>query len=363
MRHIDWISVRTASALAGWLVCLATAGVQSAQPDGVILPSEITANRPQDARSDPSDTEVKPGSAENDRPPEGLWPSRKLLRLILVRYVDDACDRYDLDEAQCHAVRETTADQWTDWLTQRRSELEPLVNEYLEMRLGLEPPSTEQVKAWSDRALPAFSAVREQIEKTWDGFRAVMSPAQRARFEIKALKARAALAMAAAKLQQWREGTFDTSEVWEPRVPDERRQARKERRARRAERRQRIAEETEAAQPDQIALELDRWQQYVADFIERYQLDEGQRTTALSLLAEVTARATEHRDRHRSEIAALERRINNPTDDASERDSIKEELQRLYGPIDELFAELARRLEPIPTQVQRQSAERVKAEP
>ena len=100
---------------------------------------------------------------------------------------------------------------------------------------------------------------------------------------------------------------------------------------------------------DQIALELHAWEHYVMEFIQTYDLDEGQRTAALSCLAELKERATAHRDRRREEITALERRIRNNSGTDQELAEIKQRLIKLYGPIDEMFKELKRRLESIPT--------------
>lgn len=111
--------------------------------------------------------------------------------------------------------------------------------------------------------------------------------------------------------------------------------------------------EGEAEVSDQVVVELGRWDKYVEEFIRIYDLDEGQRTAALSCLSELKQRAIDHRDRHREEIAALEHRIHNNTGTDEELAEIKQELTRLYGPIDDTFSELKRRIELIPTTEQR----------
>lgn len=288
---------------------------------------------------------------------EGLWPSRSLLRLALTRFVDDACDRYELDEDQREALRDRLVGQWVEYLSEHRAELQPLLNEFLEMRLDLEPPSPERVKGWAERAIPAFEDVRGEMERSWGAFREVLTPVQRAKFEVELLGARAGLGYAGERLTRWREGSFEQYEVWEPREREAQREARAERRHRRAERREQIEKETKGEGPDQIEQELDRWDRYVADFVSRYQLDEGQRSAALSLLSEIKRRAKDHRERYRDDIVQLERRIERGLEGDDEREAIKNELVRLYGPVDELFAELEQRLEPIPTERQRRMAE------
>jgi hypothetical protein len=145
------------------------------------------------------------------------------------------------------------------------------------------------------------------------------------------------------------------NEVWQPTTS--------QRRARRAERqRGRGAQGAKTAQAapepqetDQIALELTAWEQYVEEFIRIYHLDEGQRTATLSVLAELKERAIAHRDLRRDDIARLEHRIATFTGSEEELGELKKQLTELYGPIDDMFAELKRRIEQIPTAQQRES--------
>jgi len=302
--------------------------------------------------------ETSRGESENAEPErsDGLWPSRKLLRLALTRLVDDASDRFEVDETRRVSVREEVVAQWEEYLTNNRTQLQPLLDNFLEMRLDLEPPGEEQVRKWADRARPLLDDMRVQVEKSWDCYREVIEPLQRAKFEAEVLAARAGLQYAESRLDRWREGSFELYEVWEPRDRSEREDAREKRRERRAQRRAQPEAELATSGPDEVDKELDRWDQYVVEVVARYQLDEGQRSAVLSLLAEMKRRARDHRDRYRNDIEELEHRINEAAEGNEEREAIKTELLRLYGPIDELFAELERRLGPIPTQRQQELA-------
>jgi len=108
------------------------------------------------------------------------------------------------------------------------------------------------------------------------------------------------------------------------------------------------------AHPDQVALELDSWDRYVADVIERFRFNDGQQQAARSILKEMKDRALAHRDRHREEITRLEEKLASGNPDDS--DALENELTRLYGPIDEMFRELFARVEQIPTAAQRRAA-------
>ncbi len=321
-----------------------------------VLPVPMASEPPQTA------TGVAESPAE-PTPPEGLWPSPKLLNLMLLRWAEETCAEYDLDDPQRAKVRDDLVEQWSGFLTENRSVLQPLANEFIEMRMTLEPPSKERVHAWAERALPAFEKTRDQIRESHDEVRKVLRPMQRAKFEVDALQMSAGMAIAEQKLKEWKQGEFDKDVFWEP-LPAERRARREERRRRRTEPDATAVAESPKTPVDQIAAELDSWEKYVADFVQLFHLDEGQRTAALSCLSELRERAIAHRERRREEIARLEYRIQNnlvlslegtPATDAP-LDDLKKQLRELYGPIDDMFKELQTRLEQIPTADQRAAA-------
>lgn len=292
-----------------------------------------------------------PGDAT---PAEGLWPSPNLLNLMLLRWAEEACEEYDLDGEQRAKVREATVKRFEGFLTDNRSQIQPLANEFIEMRMSLEPPSKERIQAWADRALPVFEKSRDQIRESNDEFRKVLRPIQRAKFEVDALQMNAGMAIAEQKLKAWKKGEVDKDVFWEP-LPADRRQRREERR-RRAEEKKGTEVEPPRAPVDQIVVELDRWEKYVADFVQMFSLDEGQRITALSCLSELKERAIAHRDRRSEDIARLEFRIEHNTAADGPLDDFKKQLSELYGPIDDMFKELQTRLENLPTAQQRASA-------
>ena len=84
-----------------------------------------------------------------------------------------------------------------------------------------------------------------------------------------------------------------------------------------------------------------------------FNLNEGQRTTAVSCLSELKQRAIAHRDRRREDIARLEFRIEHNAASDAPLDELKKQLSELYGPIDDMFKELQTRLELLPTAEQR----------
>ena len=281
----------------------------------------------------------------------GIWPTPKLLNLMLARWADDVTVQYELDPPQQDRVRSQLVNRWTDFLTEHRSEVQPLFNEFLEMRMELEPPDKDRVRAWAERAEPVFGLVQEQMQRTGSEVREILKPLQRVKFEMDALKFTAGMAFAGQQLKKWREGNFESDEFWEP--------TRAERRRRRAEKEGTDAAAKEQDQPievDAIGAELRAWDKYVEEFISHFELDEGQRTATISFLGEVKERAIAHRDRRKEDIAKLESRVRNHTGSPDDLEEIKRQLHELYGPVDQLFQELKGRMEAVPTEAQKASA-------
>lgn len=271
---------------------------------------------------------------------------------MLGRWVEESCAEYDLDDAQKGKVRERMLTQWSEFLTENRSSIQPLANEFIEMRLDIKPPDKDRVQAWADRAIPVFDKAREQVTKSHETFREVMRPGQRLKFEADVLQMSIGMHLAEEKLKAWKQGDIDKDDVWEGAAGD--RDHRREVRRRRIAEQQKAREDAESrVEKDQIVLELSSWEKYVADFVVRFSLDQGQRDAAKSFLTELKERAIAHRDRHRAEITEMESQILKNNGQPEEVTEIRRRLQALYGPIDDMFKELKDRLSELPTSTQR----------
>jgi len=334
------ISIRITLRRSGFLICAL----------GAIPTSPIHARMQEPG---PKTTTNTPAEIDG-----GLWPSQKLIELMLSRWVEESAYEYKLDDPQREKIRDAVVERWTKFLSENRDEIQPLANEFLEMRMEMEPPDKARVQEWARRARPVFDMTAKQMEEGTSEYRQVLRPDQRIRFEIDAMQLKLGLGMAGQKFDQWEKGEFEPDDFWEP-IGSDREARRDERRKRRREmeaRRERIEKEKQAAEQaasDPIDLEMDAWQRYVAEFISTYGLDAGQRDTVLSCLTELRDRALAHRDRHREEIVRLEEQISSNAGTEAELTEIKNQLERLYGPIDEMFKELQGRIEQVLTGDQR----------
>ena len=297
---------------------------------------------------------VEVAAPQPEKPPEGFWPSDRMLKIMLTRWVEESCADYEMDEDQKAKVRDPLIEQWRDFLTQNRNAIQPLANEFIEMRLDLSPPDKEKVKKWAEQAGPLFDRAREQVGKSHDSFREVLRPAQRLEFEADAFQMNIGMQIVEGKLSQWKQGEFDKGDLWDG-IPVEREERRKVRRRRMSEQQAVRAELAARSQTDQVAIEMDAWEKYVANFVARFAFDEGQRDAASSFLHELKTRALDHRDRHHEEIDRMERAIRDSKGTPDELAEIKRQLLTLYGPIDDMFKELKERLDKLPTKAQREA--------
>lgn len=283
---------------------------------------------------------------------------------MLSRWAEQAAYEYDLDDEQREKTRKAVVERWTKFLDENRDEIQPLANEFIEMRMELAPPDKQKVMEWASRARPIFEASRKQIEDGSTEFREILRTDQRLKFEIDAMQMKLGMGLASQKFIQWEKGEFEPDDFWEPygAERDARRDERRERRKEREEleaQRQAKRKAIDDSLRDPVDLEMDAWERYVADFIVAYGLDAGQKTTVLSCLTELRDRALAHRERHREEIARLEERIADNSGSEQELADIKTQLEKLYGPIDEMFQELKTRLDQVPTGQQRSAATQI----
>ena len=308
-----------------------------------------------------------PGTEPPTAELEGFWPSQRMTDLLVQRAAMQAGEKYGLRPDQLAQLQEGMLKRWPRWLKDNRTELQPLVNEYLEARLGAEPPTAAQVSQWSERAWPVLQKFRQNFNAGSEELRSLLTPDQRLKFEAELLKSRARLLLLESSLNRWRRGKFEEREWWDPparrreqpRVPATPRpttapSALSDDRASSS-----AATRPTAAPPDyvppRVAEELDAWTQYVADFCDRYQLDRSQRNAAESVLSEVSQRASDHVRRQRDRMWTIEQQFTVP--DVEDAAAIDQELDDLYGPIDRLFRELNERLHRLPTPGQAQRAE------
>jgi len=280
---------------------------------------------------------------------EGHWPTQAVIRTLIADAAQHRClERYALDEAQCRVVSDTIANQWSEFLTNNRDVVQPVVDEFVEMQLGPETPSKERLRRWAGRVQPVIERLNEHLEKRRAAVTEGDGSAEGIQQELNVLQLESGLRFVRHHAARWRRGEIDEREFHRPPGAPATREGRRTVSA------PRVAPAPAVLDP--ISVELFRWARYVEQFMQRHQFDDAQRDAAVSCLAELTERATAHRDRHADQIRLLERRIETPQRTPEDKARLQADILRLYGPIDRMFAELKRRIEVLPTTAQRARA-------
>ncbi len=279
-----------------------------------------------------------PETKSLDVAPAGIWPTPVMLEGILARWADDTAHKYELNDDQFERFRGEVQSRWTEFLSENREALQPLLTEYVESRLAPSPPDRDRVADWSRRAKPLFEEFRGEMDRTLDELGEMMTPMQRARLSLERIKTNTGLQMFANRLQSWELGKFEEKDWWDP--------PRREREARRS-----MAEGQRKpdSKPTRIDEELQRWDAYVKKFMDDFSLDDRQREACQSILRECEQRAMDHLNRHRERIVRLEQML---TKDEDIPESLRDEAIALYEPVDDVFKDMKTRLEQIPTSAQ-----------
>jgi hypothetical protein len=105
---------------------------------------------------------------------------------------------------------------------------------------------------------------------------------------------------------------------------------------------------------------LSLWERYVADFIERYELNDEQSQKAGQILRDCQSKGTQYLERRKSDFYRLQTEINSAVQTGNKDDlrRLHQKLRSLREPVEEIFEkQLKPRLERLPTRAQRQAAE------
>ena len=307
---------------------------------------------PDGATAAPGQVSRHAASAPADRakPPDQTseyWLSPEVIEERLKAVADAKAREYGLSDTQRTQLEQSLLKRWPKFVRTHEDQLKPLVNEFLEARLAPEPPDTEQVADWARRAIPTWELFEKEMAAGDKEIERILTTPQRRRFLEDRSKTSARIQTVRRTLHEWAEGRFEPPE-------SRRRDAETPPPGAALTARERAEPDSPPPTIQEIDQELASWHLFFAEFCESHRLDRTQRTAAESILKEVLERAQAYRARRRAEIERLERMI--ARHDSADKEAVAEQLDDLYGPIDDMFQELERRLEALPTPAQERLA-------
>lgn len=297
-------------------------------------------------------------------PQDALWFSTNQLEALSDRLLNDVCQLYKFDERQRAVFSQRNTPVFADFMARHRSTLEPLISEILIQKASGEPPSAEKVAEWSTKFLPVYKDLRAEGES---GYRAMMPhlrPDQRKEWRKAYFVFNLGATMAEAKLRSFSEGRFDPRE-WNTAIPGP--HLGPERVLQDAQKAGLATQPTGPAGPMRLGqdtggasggvapadlsyLKLDKWQSYVRHFAAKYRLDEGQLTTAMSILKEMRQRAELYLKRRDGEFRRLKDELSASKGEKQAR--TQAELAALQQPLAKMFEEFRARLDSLLTESQ-----------
>lgn len=324
---------------------------------------------------------------EEDRLPPVLLLDERIIDLVIDRLTDKMAAHYAFDEDQLFNARDVIKSRFPGFLLENRDEIVRVINQYTAAMLAAEPPTPDQVAAWSEHTLPLINEFADLVEGSAEDMRTFMTDEQRIKLDGELAAFRVGINHINHKMTVWIDGGYDWQSEW-PRSEAYREAHREEERALRDEQQEakRAAMGTEppaksetvevtigsggvtvqtrpSSQPatSRPAPPADPWQAYTEEFIRRYQLSEAQQNTARKILHSLRDQRDQYLRRHAAEITSLKQQLADEERPA-QRASIAARLTRRNEPVERGFQKLKERLNTLPTRRQRAAVARAEME-
>jgi len=336
-----------------------------------------------------------PGEPNQPVPTSGVWPTPRMLDLILGHIAEGMRSHYNMDDSQVMATSDLLKAKFPGWLETNRGELQGLVNWYLETILSDQAPTPEEVAQWARRIEPLAEQFLQLTKETAGEMETYLTDEQRVTLQGEVAVLELAFRNFRGRIENWKNGGFDAETEWPGgnRFPATRRrqeqdfekEAEETREAVRryygvGERINRPAGESQtgasadASADEDVQVEnpkrsrqpapaggaaaKDEWVKYTEAFIQRYKLVEDQRIKANAILKQFMDERDRYLRRKLAEIMAFETRLKKADEahDEVERAKVKADYDRVARALDNMFQRLKSQLDRLPTRKQRTEA-------
>lgn len=310
-----------------------------------------------------------------------------MIRNFLNTVADDMAEDYDLDDDQYYRVNDVLQQRIPEFLSENREALTQLATEYMEAWSAAEPPDSEFVAQWSERALPLLDKFHETVETVADDFRDVLDDEQIAKLDGYLAAMDAGTQLIDQRLRTWADGGFDAETDWHrsPMFAEAETKRRREMEQRMVEaRREAIAfhlgedwVDSEsaggksaggaAAAPrgtpappnargaGRASKPGDKWKTYTEDFIVRYKLDAAQTQRARLYYQRAAADRDRYQRRRLPELTRIANMIEKAKTPA-QRERARALKADFEQGLEHMFERLKQKLDTIPTRTQKRAA-------
>jgi hypothetical protein len=266
-----------------------------------------------------------------------LWDAQ----LVMNAYVNAMVKAYNLTDKQAEYTRELMNQRVKQFLKDYEKDARTLMGEWFEYKAKQELPSPQAAKDFARRAQPLLPILRQEIIEGNMQWRRILNEDQLKKHDKDLEALNATFDNFDKVMTRWSNGDIRPTDVGLP----------------------------QRNKPFLITKAEDMMGSYVKAFIVRYNLDEGQKRTAESILREARQEVSRYRDSHKDEFSEIDAKLkdliaSNPQGDdevkraKEEGRKLTERKAELEKPLnEELFARFKERLETIPTADQRAADE------
>jgi len=295
----------------------------------------------------PDDPETLRTAATQGQP--GYLLSDGMIEALLKRSAYELARQLEMDDEQTQRLSQRTNELWMPFFTRHRAEVAPVVDRMLQAQWDPDLPSAEEAQHWARKALKVHELLIEQLAESNQEVAKLLTPEQLDEFRRIATQFDGGLEWFKAELEKMERGELSET-AWAGR-----RLSRQERRRRYQRDREQKQADQILSSPELLAITVDAWDAYVAQFVAEFSLDNAQKRAAGSVLVDVKARAEQYSKTHADQLRAATNEIAQAAKE--QRKSMIDDKAELMQPLNELFAELKSRLQQIPTEAQRSKAE------
>jgi len=273
------------------------------------------------------------------KPATPISPMYWSVNTVIDGYIQQMTRYYNLTPQQQDYTRELMGQRVKRFLEINETDVRWLAAEIFDYQLKRELPPPEIAKEWASRARPLMAAIRREVLDGNMKWREVLNDQQKQQHDNDLQLMKKEFDSYDKKIDRWSKG-----EVLPGDFPGA------------------ISNE-----PRTIRKSEDAWEYYVRNFIQVYNLNDGQKQTAYSILRQLREEAARYRESHKEDYAQLEKEdaeaskavpTTQPEKLKASIDSTKlrtDHRRELDKPIAEMFERLKTQLYVIPTAEQRRA--------
>ncbi|MFQ5806862.1 MAG: hypothetical protein ACE5I3_10470 [Phycisphaerae bacterium] len=339
------------------------------------------------AQEDRGDERARARPEEDEPLTLGLQLTPALLNSLLDKAAERLAKDYHFDEYQHEQMRQLLHERVPKFLRQHQSQLQGVLNEWLEAVAAEQPPDAEYAAEWAQRTLPMVEEFQGLVGGMAKGMREFMTDDQQVLLDGYLAVIDTGTRAANNRLQVFAHGGFDPERDWpgyrhvRRRSPEEILELRHDMEYARAEAversRQARSQGGAAAVPPsdaelvadalaspprpgpgpdkKVKNDKDEWTRYVEQFIRRYQFNDEQKQKAYSFLQQQLDRRERYLLRKGREIEHIKKLYDGAKTD-KELQLAESAYKRLNEPIDTMFQQLKEKLDTLPTRAQLRAA-------